>query len=159
MDVILAGIDFGYIQPTIITIVKFDQKKSYVVEEFYQAGLTITEIISECKNLTKKHGIELFFADPSQPAYINKMNREGIHAVSAKKPKYISDGMNIILEKLKHEELDINRSCSRLTSEFLVYDDIGRIDRGMGSLIYVFYTLADIPKESLDVPLFKHHKQ
>lgn len=81
---IKAGIEFGYINPTIIMVVGHDDN---IVDEFRQAGLTITDVIKEAIRLQDEHNIEVFYADPTQPAYIKEMNKAGLNVVPAKEVK------------------------------------------------------------------------
>lgn len=122
---VIAGVDFGYINPSVILIIYIDHDDNcYVVEELYQSGLTIGELINKGLMLKEKHGIEIFFADPSQPAYIREMNSGGLNTLAAKND--ILPGISAIGEKLKVNEskkpaLLINKECKNLIYELENY--------------------------------------
>jgi hypothetical protein len=81
---VIAGVDFGYINPSVILVIFIDNDDNfYVVDELYQSGLTISELISKGLRLKEKYNIKIFFADPSQPAYIREMNNNGLYTLAA----------------------------------------------------------------------------
>lgn len=123
---VVAGVDFGFINPSAITVIGIDNDDNYtVIDEFYQSGLTITELIAEGEKLKKDHGISLFYADPSQPAYIKEMNGSGLHTLAAKND--ILPGIDAVSEKLKiriktdRPGLLISAGCVHLISEIQNY--------------------------------------
>lgn len=77
-----AGIDWGYTNPTAISIRAFTPDGiHYRVAEFYKSGLMIEEIASICAQRKQLYDIELFIADPSAPANIEALNRAGVTCI------------------------------------------------------------------------------
>jgi phage terminase large subunit len=126
---IIAGVDFGYINPSAIVVILIDNDDIfYVVDELYKSGLTIMDLIYEGQKLKEKYGIELFFADPSQPAYIKEMNNQGLYTLSAKND--ILPGISAVNEKMRENDsgkpsLIIDKRCKNLIYELENYRYIG----------------------------------
>jgi phage terminase large subunit len=133
---VIAGVDFGYINPSVILVIFIDNDDNfYVIDELYLSGLTISELVSKGLRLKEKHKIEIFFADPSQPAYIREMNNSGLYTLAAKNE--ILPGINAVCEKLKIREdgrpaLLINKRCKNLIFELENYRYAGK-DGGKGA--------------------------
>jgi len=72
------GIDWGYTNPFVLSIRAITPDGiHYRVAEFYKSGLTIDAIADICRQRKKLYNIELFIADPSAPANIEYLNKEG----------------------------------------------------------------------------------
>ena len=77
-----AGVDWGYTNPTAITIRALTPDGvHYRVAEYYKSGMTIEEIANVCKARKQLYSIELFICDPASPSYIESLNRAGCPAV------------------------------------------------------------------------------
>ena len=122
---VIAGVDFGYINPSAIVVVAIDSDDNhYVVDELYRSGLTISNLIADGVRLRDKYAVEVFFADPSQPAYIKEMNASGLHTIAAKND--IIPGINAVCEKLKvnsdgRPSLFVSKRCKNLIRELENY--------------------------------------
>jgi phage terminase large subunit len=137
MKQIVAGIEFGYINPTVITIIEIKDGNYTVIEEFYQTGLGVSDIIKKCVELKEKYNIKTFYADSTQPSYIREMNNNGIHTIASDTNEYyFIDGMNIFLKHLQGNNLKINKECKELLSELDQYKLDGTMSHGIKSLIY-----------------------
>ena len=80
-----AGIDWGHTQPMCLLIRAITPTGyQFQVSETYRTGLTIMDIIIIAKQKKQIWGIERFYADPSEPGYIEQFNREGLTCVKAK---------------------------------------------------------------------------
>lgn len=79
------GIDWGYNPDPFCLKVRAitPEGRHYSVSEFYKTGLTITDIALVCKQKKQTFGILNFFCDPSQPGYIEELNRHGVPATPA----------------------------------------------------------------------------
>lgn len=76
-----AGVDWGYTNPFVISIRALTPEGNhYRIGEYYKSGLTIDEIIPVCQSRMQLFDIELFICDPSNPAYIESLNRAGCPA-------------------------------------------------------------------------------
>ena len=79
-----AGIDWGFTDPFVLHIRAITPAgQHYVVGEFCKAMLTITDIVTLCKQQKQIFNIKTFYCDPSQPANILELNRNGCPAVGA----------------------------------------------------------------------------
>lgn len=77
-----AGVDWGYTNPTVITIRALTPEgNQYRVAEFYKTGMMVDEIVTAAKSRKQIFNIELFICDPSNPSYIEALNRAGCAAV------------------------------------------------------------------------------
>lgn len=74
------GIDWGYYPDPFALKIRAitPDGRHYGVSEFVKNRLTITDIIQVCQQKKLTYGITKFFADPSQPGYIEEMNRAGL---------------------------------------------------------------------------------
>ena len=77
-----AGVDWGYANPFVITIrALLPDGRQFRVGEFYKTGMMVEEIVTACKSRKQIYNIELFICDPSNPTYIEALNRAGCAAV------------------------------------------------------------------------------
>lgn len=92
----------------------------YVLDEIYESGLTVEDIISFIFRF-KKSGYfpTAFFCDPSQPASILAFNRAGLCARAGNNE--ISAGINKLVEMLQKNKLLINSKCVNLIHELESY--------------------------------------
>jgi PBSX family phage terminase large subunit len=79
---IIAGLDFGYTNPTAVIVGGVDgDGRLTIIDEVYERHLQSEQLVAVCKSLMEKHRkIECFYCDPSEPQYIQQLNTSGIHA-------------------------------------------------------------------------------
>jgi len=79
------GIDWGYYPDPFALKIRAitPDGRHYGVSEFVKNKLTITDIIQVAKQKIQVFGVQRFFCDPSQPGYIEEMNRNGCPAEGA----------------------------------------------------------------------------
>ncbi len=79
------GIDWGFNPDPFVLKVRAVTPNGYhySISEHYQTRLTISDILSICKQKKQVYDIERFFADPSQPGYIEFLSRNGIPIIGA----------------------------------------------------------------------------
>lgn len=76
---VVAGIDWGYTNPMVLLVVGFDSDdRAYIIEEFYQRKVLLEDFSIICKDMQEKYNIDRFYADPSEPANIQQLQRDGI---------------------------------------------------------------------------------
>lgn len=117
---LLCGLDFGYINDESAFIVSWldeDEKKLYIVDEFYQKGLLNNEIA----NLIKYGGYakELIIADSAEAKSIEEIKREGIPRIRA-----AAKGKGSILQgiqKLQQFKLVVSPKCENTLVELQNY--------------------------------------
>lgn len=118
-DEYIAGIDFGFTNPTAVAHIKRDRDDNYyVVDEWYKTGRTeeqIADYVRSC-NFNK------VYPDPENPSAIEVLNAKGIAVVEVTKGKdSIVAGINRVRQLLKTNKLKIHRSCVNLISELETY--------------------------------------
>jgi hypothetical protein len=80
----VGGIDWGFKDPFVIKVRAITPDgRHYGVSEFYKARLTPTQQIDACKQIMSVWGVEMFYADPSQPGQIEEMGQAGVPVVGA----------------------------------------------------------------------------
>lgn len=119
VDEYLAGVDFGFTNPTAVIHIKRDHDKNYwVTEEWYKTGRTeeqIGDYVRDCK-------FNRVYPDPEAPSAIEVLNKKGVAVVEVVKNKdSIKNGINRIRQLLKTNKLKIHKSCTNLISEFESY--------------------------------------
>lgn len=115
----IAGIDFGFTNPTAVIHISVDGDENYFVEaEWYKTGRTeeqIAEYVQSCR-------FNSVYPDPESPSAIEVMNVKGIPVVEVTKNKdSIQNGINRVRQLLKMGKLKIHKSCVNLISEFETY--------------------------------------
>ncbi len=115
----IAGIDFGFTNPTAVIHIVIDRDKNYwVTGEWYQTQRTddqIGEYVKSC-NFNK------VYPDPESPSAIDVMSKKGVYVVVVNKNKdSIQNGINRVRTLLKTNKLRIHRSCLNLIQEFETY--------------------------------------
>lgn len=116
----IAGVDWGYTNPAAIEIigVTYDDKMK-VLYEWFEERRTIDQIADAAEILDKDYHIRAFYCDPSEPSFIEQFRRKGMTAIPANNE--INYGINAIAEKLRKQELEINKTCKNLIREFQTY--------------------------------------
>lgn len=79
------GIDWGYSPDPFCLKIRAITPEGlhYSVSEFYKTGQTISDIVQICRQKKQTFGVLNFFCDPSQPGYIEELQRNGIPATPA----------------------------------------------------------------------------
>jgi PBSX family phage terminase large subunit len=116
---VIAGIDFGFTNPTAVIHIARDRDENYYVTgEWYKTGRTeeqIAEYVRSCN-------FNRVYPDPESPSAINVLNTKGIAVVEVVKNKdSIQNGINRIRELLKRGKLKIHKDCTALINEFETY--------------------------------------
>ena len=81
---VIAGVDWGYSHPGCLRVEAIDgDGRFFTLREIYQTQRTDSWWIERGLELKSEYGIEVFVADPSQPAYIEKFNAAGLPTIKA----------------------------------------------------------------------------
>lgn len=117
----VAGIDWGFTDPFVCVIHAITPNGlRYHISEYYKTQMTITDIIAVLKQKKSVFGIECFYADPSQPGYIEELNRAGLTCVGAKND--IRLGVDTVYQELKmHKFLLFKGHCKFTMDEMENY--------------------------------------
>lgn len=115
----IAGVDFGFTNPTAVLTILKDFDNSYWVEsEWYERGRTDSEIAS----YVSVQGFNLVFPDPESPSAIEDMRKLGVNVQEVVKNKdSIKNGINRIRALLMQRKLHIHASCVNLINELETY--------------------------------------
>jgi len=118
-DEYLAGIDFGFTNPTaVIPLKRYGDDKYHVPFEWYKTGRTDEQI----KDYVKSCNFNRVYPDPESPSAIEVMNQAGIQVVEVIKNKdSIKNGIDRVRSLLKQNKLTIDPSCINLIAEFETY--------------------------------------
>ena len=78
------GIDWGHTHPFVLKVRAVTlEGYHYDVDEVYQTGKTITDIVKICKHMNNLWGIDTYYCGPDRPENILELNRAGITAIAA----------------------------------------------------------------------------
>jgi len=122
---VVAGVDWGYTNPTVILVIGLDtDRRAHVLEEFYQRRRLIGEVVTEAKELAAKWNVSTFYCDPSEPANIAEMNGAGLSAIGA--DNAVSEGIQRVKARLAiagdgQPRLMIAPQCVNALAEFESY--------------------------------------
>lgn len=123
---VVAGVDFGYTNPTAVLVIGFDSDdRAHVLEEFYRRQVTLDELVRVLQDLKERHKIKCFYCDPSEPGIIATLRRSGIPATDAKTSSVL-DGIRHIQARLNvagdgKPRLTVSPSCVYTIAEFETY--------------------------------------
>lgn len=117
-DHIYNGMDFGYSSdPNALIRLHLDKKnkKIYVFDEWYQAGMSDDELAEVCRGFFKGG---IITCDSSEPKTIDYLSLNGINAVPAVKGP---DSINRGIRYLQGYEIVINKDCQNFRNEIEQY--------------------------------------
>lgn len=134
------GIDWGFNPDPFVLKVRAITTSGhhFSVSEHYQTRLTISDILTICRQKKNIYGIERFYADPSQPGYIDYLSQNGIPIVGA-----INDiriGIDTHYELIKSGKYKLFKGANPYTvDEYSSYhypepDDLGPDDNSKENL-------------------------
>lgn len=114
------GMDFGHRNPSaIIAVMQTRTNEHVVVETFYEPRVTDKDLSERVKEMYERWGPGPVYADPSEPAAIDQLKRDGIDAVKATND--IIPGIKTVTGMGKRQELSIHESCEPLIQEIRQY--------------------------------------
>lgn len=117
-DKIYNGLDFGYSNdPNALIRVHLDkaQKKIYVFDEWYQAGMSDAELLRVCKQMIERQYIT---CDSAEPKTIDFLCANDIRAVATVKG---ADSINRGIRWLQGYEIIVDVSCQNFKNEIEQY--------------------------------------
>lgn len=114
----LAGVDFGYTNPTAVYKLLVKEGVYYVRQELYRTGMTD----DETADYVAAQRFNKVYPDPAQPQSIETMKRKGVNVREVKKgADSIQHGISTMRELFKQNRLFIHTSCINLISELETY--------------------------------------
>ncbi len=113
---VIAGVDFGYTNPSVILRIEHDTDNHYwVTNEWYKTGKTNAEVIEVAKVMN----INIFYPDPAEPDRIEEMKRASLNVREVSKD--IEKGIDSVRELFKQGRLHISKDCKNLIWELETY--------------------------------------
>lgn len=117
----IAGVDFGYTNPTAIIVVARDGDGGvHVLDEFYKRQMITDELINVMNGLQKTYSITRFVCDRSAPGTIEALRRAGLPAQPAPVAQVI-DGIRVVQSLLSARRLTVSPRCVNTVAEFESY--------------------------------------
>lgn len=107
---IIAGVDFGFRNPSAIVVEGLDKaNRRYLIHEFYQSGLSESELVMEAAKIGQRFKVQLFICDSADPGWIKALRRGGLPARAVKKktigsPNNPSSGIAMCSLALRRED-------------------------------------------------------
>ncbi len=115
----IAGIDFGFTNPTaVLTLLRDSDENIWVDSEYYKTGKTDAEIAEyvAAENFNK------VYPDPESPSAIKELTKLKVPVRDVVKNKdSIKNGITKVSELFKNNKLKINRNCVNLIWELETY--------------------------------------
>lgn len=118
-DMVAYGVDWGYKNPSCILGIAVKDGIYHVVEEFYKTKVVDYELTAEAKDMQDRHGVGVFYCDPSSPQSIEIFKREGINAVRAIND--VNVGVRTVASLIAADKLVIHERCHNLINELQTY--------------------------------------
>jgi PBSX family phage terminase large subunit len=116
---VVAGLDWGFVHNFACEVVgQSGAGHLRVVDEVYVAGRTLPEVIPSLLELRRKWGISAFYADPSEPAYIQQCLQAGLPVVAADND--VRPGLEAVSVAIK-AGMTVSPDCQGLLGEIPGY--------------------------------------
>ena len=116
---VVAGLDWGFVHAFACEVVAQTGSGSMaVVDEVYEKGATIDTIIPKLKALAAHRGVSIFYADPSEPAYIAQCVAAGLNVVAA--DNSVNVGLTSVMKAIK-AGMTVSPTCQGLLQEIPGY--------------------------------------
>lgn len=113
----IAGVDFGFTNPSVILTIEKDYDAHYwVAAEWYRRGKTNSEVIEYAKTLGPA---TIFYPDPAEPDRILEMQRASLNVREVNKD--IPAGVDTVRNLFKANRIHIHTSCQNLIAELETY--------------------------------------
>jgi hypothetical protein len=116
---VVGGIDWGYVHAFACEIVaESGTGRRATIDELYTRGRLLDELIPELLALQERYAIGVFFADPSEPAYIEHCRRAGLRIAEAAND--VLPGIDAVAASIKGGET-VSPRCTALLAEIIDY--------------------------------------
>lgn len=147
-DEVIYGLDFGYVNPTVLVEVRLKENEAWVQELIYQSRLTNSDLIELLKMKVDKNA--QIYADSSEPQRIDEIYKAGFNIYPANKD--IKFGINKVKEYKLHILEDSTNTIKEIRSYKWREDKEGRIleepvkfnDHAMDAMRYALASLQKI---------------
>jgi PBSX family phage terminase large subunit len=114
-----AGIDWGFVHAFACEVAgQSGSGRLAIIDEIYEQGLTIDQIIPILTIIAHKHGVSTFWADPSEPGYILQCQRAGLPVEAAHNA--VSPGIDAVSTAIARG-MTVDPACRGLLGEIPGY--------------------------------------
>lgn len=118
-DHVIAGIDWGYDDPTAITFFGLKNDCWYLIREYKESKRTQLEIEEFAKGVKERWNVARWYPDSAEPDRIESFRRAGLYCVDVNKE--ISWGIQKVQELLRTDRLKVHKSCVKFIDEIEQY--------------------------------------
>lgn len=115
----IMGTDWGFRNPTGLSVIYVKDNCFYIVDEWEESERTTDEIIQAGNNLIKDHRLTRAFPDPAEPDRIEEARRKGWPVYEASKDVF--GGINHIQTLIKEKRFFITKNCRKTIDEINAY--------------------------------------
>jgi PBSX family phage terminase large subunit len=115
----IAGIDFGYTNPTaVVTIIRDGENNFWVIDEWYHSGQTEEQVAEYVASLR----LNKVYPDPENPSAIKVLRDKGVNVREViKKKDSVQNGIQRVRELFKANKLKIHKNCVNTILELETY--------------------------------------
>jgi phage terminase large subunit len=118
-DVTIAGVDWGFRNPSAIVILRFKDGVWYVVDEWYKTEKTTAEIIMQLKYLRDKWKINQIYCDYAEPDRLEECRRADVSVNECLKD--LTGGVSYIQQLIRERRLFVFGYCKNFLDEINGY--------------------------------------
>lgn len=116
---VIAGVDFGFTNPTGILIGKVKDGHLYITAEWKREKKTTPEIIDQCKLYDGRNHVRKWYPDPAEPDRIEEMKRAGLYCGDVNKD--VEYGISVVKGLVKEKRFHVSDDCVELLDELEQY--------------------------------------
>jgi phage terminase large subunit len=118
-DLTIAGVDWGFRNPSAICVLRFKDGVWYVVDEWYQTEKTTKQIIERLKYLIEKWRINEVYADYAEPDRLEECRQAGVSINECLKD--LTGGVSYIQQLIRERRLFVFNYCKNFLDEINAY--------------------------------------
>ncbi len=151
----IAGLDWGYNNPTAVLWMAIDNDGNiFIYKEYYKSGKLPSEVALDIQ----EEAVEKIYCDPSNPAGIEILKRDGLPAIPA--DNKVKEGIAKVIELIKSKRLKVFKGLVNFMDEIGSYtwvEKLGKFtdeplkeyDHLMDAMRYAIYSLNKESKASV----------
>ena len=144
-DEVVYGVDWGHNNPAVVLAIVRRGDQWTVVDEWYERRCTVQDHSRAAEDMVKQWGEGPIYCDPSEPANIEQLRRDGLAAKKAEND--VTPGIQHVASLA--DRLKVARHCQNVRNEFSQYQykdggdgdrPLKQHDHAMDALRYGLYT-------------------
>ena len=111
------GLDLGFAEPAAVIKVRFEraEKKIYVLDEVYEAGMVNSELAPKAKELAGRAPVT---CDCAEAKSIEELRRLGVNAIGSRKG---ADSVLHGIQWLQGHQIIVDMQCQNMRNELTLY--------------------------------------